>query len=62
MDVNEATPRANRLRLPALETLAILDHERACRDEPPWPYLSVSHRLVHENAALRERRRLESVR
>lgn len=38
-------------------TLSRQDHERGCRNEPPWPNLSISHRLVHDLQALQERRR-----
>ena len=31
-------------RFPSIETLARRDHERGCRNEPPWPYLTISHR------------------
>jgi len=47
-------------RLPSLELLARRDHERGCRNEPPWPYLTISHRMIHDTAAARERKRLAS--
>lgn len=37
-----------------IERLAGADHERGCRNEPEWPYISISHRHVHETNALRQ--------
>lgn len=36
-----------------LERLARADHERGCRNEPPFEAMTVQHRMVHEANAIR---------
>jgi hypothetical protein len=37
-----------------LERLAREDHEQGCRNEPPFEAMTIQHRWVHENAAIRQ--------
>jgi exopolysaccharide biosynthesis predicted pyruvyltransferase EpsI len=48
------TPRTHSIRW-----LARRDHEANCRNEPEWPNLSISHRHVHEVAAMRQLARMK---
>ena len=50
------------LRQRELDRLARADHERGCRNEPPFEAMTVSHRMVHEANAIRQYNRSETPR